>query len=75
MSEIVDEFLRLVWVRAYGLGDGEHTWLGGRLSFDFPPCLRSHKLIEEHAAWGHVSGRANSSEAISLLIVPLRDVA
>ena len=38
MSQIVDEFLRLVWVRACGLCDGDHARLKGRLSFDFPTC-------------------------------------
>ena len=50
LSQIVDEFLILVWVRAYGLGDGEYAHLGERLRFSFPACQRPHKLIEEHAA-------------------------
>jgi hypothetical protein len=75
MLQIVNEFLCPVWVRAYDLGDGEHAWLRGRLSFNFSSCRRSRKLIKEHATWGHVSGRANSGKAVSLLVVPLRDVA
>jgi hypothetical protein len=35
VSHIVDELLRLVWVRACGLGDGEYARLGERLSFNF----------------------------------------
>jgi hypothetical protein len=38
VSQIVDEFLRPVWVRAYSLCDGEHARLEGRLSFNFPTC-------------------------------------
>jgi hypothetical protein len=34
--QIVNEFLRPVWVKAYGLSDGEHAQLKGRLSFNFP---------------------------------------
>jgi hypothetical protein len=29
MSQIVDEFLCLVWVRACGPGDDKHAWLRG----------------------------------------------
>ena len=54
MSQIVNEFLRLVWVRTYGLDDVECARLRERLSFNFPACRRSHKLVEEHTAWGHV---------------------
>jgi hypothetical protein len=36
VSQIVDEFLRPVWVKACGLSDGEHARLEGRLSFNFP---------------------------------------
>jgi hypothetical protein len=38
VSQIVDELLRLVWVRACGLGDGEYARLGERLSFNFLVC-------------------------------------
>ena len=38
MSQIVDEFLHLVWVRACGFGDGEYARLRERLSFNFPAC-------------------------------------
>ena len=49
VSQIVDEFLRPVWVRAYGPGNGKYTQLRRRLSFDILVSQRSCELIEEHA--------------------------
>jgi hypothetical protein len=38
VSQIVDEFLRPVWVKACGLGDDEYARLEERLSFNFLMC-------------------------------------
>ena len=52
MSLIVNEFLCLVWVRAYGPGNDKYARLRRRLSFDILVSRRSCELIEEHATWG-----------------------